>query len=276
VDYTVLYESQFLMELQSHSCLTTTEASYLTIGTIKPPLNKQQDFLQYPFNGLESLRELQGGKKLEQTLSFENQNTVLDSVPTFFGLWGNTRINQQVVADHAEKSTRAKTCARERAKEVQQSLDPEYPSFVKSMVRSTCLPAQFCDLYLPKNDVMVTLVDEKDEECQVKFKSGGFSVGWTGFSTAHNLVDGDALVFQLVKDVKFQAISRMPTSTSEPIYGFVHETYVCEKALKEEYLHDASQAEGFVNETEKVHLEQLNYLKEVLNKVTEADMPTEV
>ncbi|KAF6137566.1 hypothetical protein GIB67_031845, partial [Kingdonia uniflora] len=56
LDYTVLYESQFLMELQSHSCLTTTVASYLTIGTIKPPLNKQQEFLQYPFNGLESLR----------------------------------------------------------------------------------------------------------------------------------------------------------------------------------------------------------------------------
>ncbi|KAF6154458.1 hypothetical protein GIB67_028350 [Kingdonia uniflora] len=56
VDYTVLYESQFLMELQSHSCLTTTEASYLTISTIKPPLNKQQNFLQYSFNGLESLR----------------------------------------------------------------------------------------------------------------------------------------------------------------------------------------------------------------------------
>ncbi|KAF6176153.1 hypothetical protein GIB67_023444 [Kingdonia uniflora] len=116
-----------------------------------------------------------------------------------------------VAADHAEKSTRAKTCARERAKEVQQSLDPEHPSFVKSMVRSHVsggfwlgLPAQFCDLYLPKNDVMVTLVDEKDEECQVKFKSGGFSAGWTGFSTAHNLIEGDALVFQLVKDAKFQ------------------------------------------------------------------------
>ncbi|KAF6142635.1 hypothetical protein GIB67_015121, partial [Kingdonia uniflora] len=57
LNYMVLYESQFLMELQSHSCLTTTEASYLTIGTIKPPLNKQQDFLQYPFNGLESLKK---------------------------------------------------------------------------------------------------------------------------------------------------------------------------------------------------------------------------
>ncbi|KAF6168478.1 hypothetical protein GIB67_005030, partial [Kingdonia uniflora] len=107
---------------------------------------------------------LQGGKKLGQTLSFENQNAVLDSVPTFFGLWGNTRINQQG------------------------------------------LPAQFCDLYQPKNDVMVNLVDEKDEECQVKFKSGGFSAGWTGFSTAHNPVDGDALVFQLVKDAKFQVM----------------------------------------------------------------------
>ncbi|KAF6142981.1 hypothetical protein GIB67_014548 [Kingdonia uniflora] len=105
---------------------------------------------------------------------------------------------------------RAKTCARERAKEVQQSLDSEHPSFVKFMVQShvsgsfwSGLPAQFCDLYLPKNDVMVTLVGEKDEECQVKFKSGGFSVGWIGFPTAHNLVDGDALVFKLVKDAKF-------------------------------------------------------------------------
>ncbi|KAF6139651.1 hypothetical protein GIB67_033655 [Kingdonia uniflora] len=51
---------------------------------------------------------------------------------------------------------------------------------------------------------------------------------------------------------------------------------VCEKALKEKYLRDASEAEGFVDETEKVHLEQLEYLKEVLNKAAEADMPTEV
>ncbi|KAF6134115.1 hypothetical protein GIB67_013512 [Kingdonia uniflora] len=68
----------------------------------------------------------------------------------------------------------------------------------------------------------------------------------------------------------------MPTSTSEPIYGFVHETYVCNKALKEEYLRDASQAEGFVNETEKVHLKQLDYLKDVLNKAAEVDILTEV
>ncbi|KAF6144306.1 hypothetical protein GIB67_024533 [Kingdonia uniflora] len=55
LDYTVLYESQFLMELQRHSSMTTTEASYLTIGTIEPPLNKQHDFLQYPLDGMESL-----------------------------------------------------------------------------------------------------------------------------------------------------------------------------------------------------------------------------
>ncbi|KAF6169863.1 hypothetical protein GIB67_034255 [Kingdonia uniflora] len=115
-----------------------------------------------------------------------------------------------VAADHAEKSTRAKTCAREQAKEVQQSLDLEHPSFVKSMVWShvsggfwSGLHAQFCDLYLPKNDIMVTLVDEKDEEWQVKFKSGGFSTGWTGFFAAHNLADENTLVFQLVKDAKF-------------------------------------------------------------------------
>ncbi|KAF6168366.1 hypothetical protein GIB67_018206 [Kingdonia uniflora] len=51
---------------------------------------------------------------------------------------------------------------------------------------------------------------------------------------------------------------------------------VCEKALKEEYLYNASQAESFVEEAEKVHLEQLEYLKEVLNKAAEADMHTEI
>ncbi|KAF6176138.1 hypothetical protein GIB67_023429 [Kingdonia uniflora] len=105
----------------------------------------------------------------------------------------------------------AKSSAKERAVEVQQNLDPEHPSFVKSMARSNVasgfwlgIPSQFCNSYLPKAEVMITLVDENDEECEVKFVGKAFSAGWTGFATAHKLVEGDALVFELVKDAKFK------------------------------------------------------------------------
>ncbi|KAF6144020.1 hypothetical protein GIB67_017628 [Kingdonia uniflora] len=45
-----------------------------------------------------TIKTLQGGTKLGQTLSFENHNAVLDRVPTSLGPWGNARINQQVMS----------------------------------------------------------------------------------------------------------------------------------------------------------------------------------
>ncbi|KAF6155044.1 hypothetical protein GIB67_035791 [Kingdonia uniflora] len=68
------------------------------------------------------------------------------------------------------------------------------------------LPPKFCNLYLPNPDVTFTLVDEDTEDCKVKFKyaSRRLGCGWTRFSTAHELVFGDAMVFHLVKPAEFK------------------------------------------------------------------------
>ncbi|OVA10452.1 B3 DNA binding domain [Macleaya cordata] len=130
-----------------------------------------------------------------------------------------------VVADPVRKSTsskkkrslievdKANLSAQERAEEIQSSLDPEFPSFVKLMLRSHVtggfwlgLPSQFCYANLPKQDVSMTLLDENGEAYTTKFlaEKCGLSGGWRGFSIAHKLVEGDALVFHLVKITKFK------------------------------------------------------------------------
>ncbi|KAF8376773.1 hypothetical protein HHK36_031560 [Tetracentron sinense] len=107
----------------------------------------------------------------------------------------------------------AKSSALERAQEVQSNLDPEFLSVVKSMLRSHVtagfwlgLPSQFCELHLPKQDAPITLVDENGDEYQTKYlaEKKGLSGGWRGFSIAHKLLEGDVLVFQLVKATRFK------------------------------------------------------------------------
>ncbi|KAK3222322.1 hypothetical protein Dsin_009347 [Dipteronia sinensis] len=100
-----------------------------------------------------------------------------------------------------------------RAKEVQSNLDPMLPNFAKPMVRShvaSCfwmgLPGQFCKSHLPNKDATVTLEDECGEQYEAKYfaEKTGLSAGWRQFSTAHNLLEGDVLVFQLVGPLKFK------------------------------------------------------------------------
>ncbi|XP_026440133.1 B3 domain-containing protein Os01g0234100-like isoform X1 [Papaver somniferum] len=99
-----------------------------------------------------------------------------------------------------------------RAEEIQFGLDPQFPSLVKLMLRSHVvqgfwlgLTSKFCSR-LPKNDTEVTLVGEDGEEYTANYLSHkfGLSGGWRGFATAHKLVEGDALVFQLVEAAKFK------------------------------------------------------------------------
>ncbi|XP_070040891.1 B3 domain-containing protein At5g42700-like isoform X4 [Nicotiana tomentosiformis] len=98
--------------------------------------------------------------------------------------------------------------AKYRAEEVQSRLSTKYPSFMKPMIRSNVtagfwlsLPRFFCQLHLPRHDTTVTLVDESQEEYKTKYlaERNGLSGGWRGFSLAHNLVEGDVLVFQLFR-----------------------------------------------------------------------------
>ncbi|XP_022036405.1 B3 domain-containing protein Os01g0234100 isoform X2 [Helianthus annuus] len=109
--------------------------------------------------------------------------------------------------------SKAKSAAIERANEVQASLPSEIPSFVKPMLPSHVtggfwlgFPKKFCDAHMPKQDETVVLLDENDQEFNTKFlvEKTGLSGGWRGFSIAHNLLEGDALVFQLVDRWKFK------------------------------------------------------------------------
>ena len=64
-------------------------------------------------------------------------------------------------------------------------------------------------MHLPNHDEMITLADEDENESPVKYlaEKTGLSGGWRGFAIDHELVDGDALVFQLIKPTKFQVPS---------------------------------------------------------------------
>lgn len=63
-------------------------------------------------------------------------------------------------------------------------------------------------MHLPKHDTPVILVDEKGDEYKTKFLVGksGLSGGWRAYSIAHNLCEGDALVFQFVRPSKAKVI----------------------------------------------------------------------
>ncbi|PWA62313.1 B3 DNA binding domain-containing protein [Artemisia annua] len=114
-------------------------------------------------------------------------------------------------------NSQSKSSAIERANEVQASLPSELPSFVKLMLPSHVtgcfwlgLPKNFCDAHLPKDDVTVVLVDEDDQEYNTKYldRKTGLSGGWRGFSIAHKLLAGDALVFQLIEQWKMKGLPK--------------------------------------------------------------------
>lgn len=52
----------------------------------------------------------------------------------------------------------------------------------------------------------MTLVDEDGDEWPTRYlpRKTGLSGGWKRFAEDHKLVDGDALVFQLVKPTEFK------------------------------------------------------------------------
>nr|GMD67425.1 B3 domain-containing protein At3g19184-like [Ipomoea batatas] len=102
----------------------------------------------------------------------------------------------------------------QRAEDLEAGLDNQFPSFIKPMLQSHVtggfwlgLPVQFCKAHLPKHDEMITLVDENGDESDTKYLAmkTGLSGGWRGFALDHELVDGDALVFQLIEPTRFKA-----------------------------------------------------------------------
>ncbi|XP_027084372.1 B3 domain-containing protein At3g19184 [Coffea arabica] len=123
------------------------------------------------------------------------------------------RYSRRDLSNRVYASDEDREYAHERAEVLQSGLDSKIPSFVKPMLQSHVtggfwlgLPVQFCKTYLPKRDETVTLVDEQEEEYPTKYLAvkTGLSGGWRGFSIEHELVDGDALVFQLIEPTKFK------------------------------------------------------------------------
>ncbi|KAK4491111.1 hypothetical protein RD792_001834 [Penstemon davidsonii] len=105
------------------------------------------------------------------------------------------------------------TSVMERAQEFQANLVSKHPSFTKLMLRSHVsggfwlgLPMQFCREHMPKEDKTMVLVDEDEQAYDTKYLTvkNGLSGGWRGFSLAHELVEGDVLVFQLIEPCKFK------------------------------------------------------------------------
>ncbi|XP_072979486.1 B3 domain-containing protein Os03g0184500-like isoform X1 [Typha angustifolia] len=117
------------------------------------------------------------------------------------------------MSDRASVSFEDRLSAQRKAEEIESQLDPKFPSFAKSMLHSHVirgfwlgLPKQFCNSYLPKHDATITLVDEKGDEFETNYLAykTGLSGGWQGFAIFHELIDGDALVFQLIKPTMFK------------------------------------------------------------------------
>ncbi|KAK4760894.1 hypothetical protein SAY87_005787 [Trapa incisa] len=101
-----------------------------------------------------------------------------------------------------------RSAAMVRAEEVQSSLDPNIPSFIKILVRSHVggcffmgLPGAYCRAYLPLEDATLIVEDEHGKEYDVKYlgHKTGLSAGWRQFSIDHNLLEGDVLVIQIIE-----------------------------------------------------------------------------
>ncbi|KAL3515267.1 hypothetical protein ACH5RR_022169 [Cinchona calisaya] len=129
---------------------------------------------------------------------------------------GSYNYSQGDLSDRVYVSDNDGEYAQEKAEELQSGLDHNFPSFVNRMLQSHVtgglwlgLPVQFCKTYLPKCDKTVTLIDEQVAEYSTKYLAfkPGLSGGWRGFSIEHELVDGDALVFQLIEPTKFKAVA---------------------------------------------------------------------
>ena len=112
-----------------------------------------------------------------------------------------------------------------QAEGLRSNLEREFPSFVKSLVRShvaSCLwmglPVTFCKRHLPDKDTTIILEDESGKEYKTKYIAckTGLSAGWRQFSAVHKLQEGDVVVFQLVEPTKFKVYIIRANHLREP------------------------------------------------------------
>ncbi|XP_060193913.1 B3 domain-containing protein Os01g0234100-like isoform X2 [Lycium barbarum] len=138
----------------------------------------------------------------------QSNNAVADA-----GLKSISTKQERAAADGSGSATQMKSAVIIRADDLLSSIGNEYPSFVKLLVRShvgSCfwmgLPVPFCKTHLPRKDTQVILESENGEEFEIKYiaEKTGLSAGWRKYVVAHKLVEGDALVFQLVEPTRFK------------------------------------------------------------------------
>ena len=58
-------------------------------------------------------------------------------------------------------------------------------------------PRRFCEAYLPNEDTMIVLEDEKGKSYETKYLAhkAGLSAGWRRFSIDYKIMEGDVLIF---------------------------------------------------------------------------------
>ncbi|KAI3844364.1 hypothetical protein MKX03_008698 [Papaver bracteatum] len=178
-------------------------------------------------NTMETEEEDEDGITLTQ---FSQRSSISSSNP-------KSQVTKLTVADPVKESTGSEKKSStveiakaklldpiERAEEIRSSLDPTFPSFLKPMLRSHVtggfwlgLPSKFCAKNMSQEDISMTLLDEEGEEHIAKYLAGkcGLSGGWRGFSIAHKLVEGDAVVFQLTEINKFKVYIVRTTGLAE-------------------------------------------------------------
>ncbi|CAI0457048.1 unnamed protein product [Linum tenue] len=114
-----------------------------------------------------------------------------------------------------------------KAQEIVSNLPANSPSLIKVMQpshvnrgASVRLLAEFCHKHLPEEDSMIELEDENGEVDTTKYLAykNTFSAGWAAFASKHDLVEGDVLVFVLLKPTKFK-VYIVRTSRSEGVDG---------------------------------------------------------
>ncbi|KAG8368348.1 hypothetical protein BUALT_Bualt15G0036200 [Buddleja alternifolia] len=111
-----------------------------------------------------------------------------------------------------------------RAQRIQANPSMQYPNFLKQLLKSHLsgkfylgLPKKFCDAHLPSHDGPIVLVDENENEYNTKYsvRKNRLSGGWRGFSIAHKLLEGDALVFLLIEPCKFRVYMMRSSKLTE-------------------------------------------------------------
>lgn len=151
----------------------------------------------------------------KQSRAVENKNKLLSSTikPVASSEAQKFVSSVKVTTDATTSRGEAKSSAVIRAEEIRSNLEQEFPSFVKSLVRShvaSCfwmgLPVAFCKRHLPDKDTTITLEDESGKEYKMKYiaHKTGLSAGWRQFSAVHKLQEGDVVVFQLIEPTKFK------------------------------------------------------------------------